>query len=435
MTTSFSSDAAAPMANDAHRPSGRLGEPRVAAVCYSFPVTTQSFHHRRLRAMADLDSLQGIYYVRRRDGHIEDRSIGIVSHAEAIRAPWWRTVLHLARPRLLLLVLRCGALARPGNQEGGRVGALWQALQGVRLGLQLRSTDATVIHATFSTASATVAMLAATVARLPYTVEVHAPTSALTNPRYLAMKLRAASMVFAISRYAAQMVTALAPGVSAEIVHCGIDVDDRPPRADAGQRGSNRILSVGSLQPKKGHRTLIHASALLAEEVPHSVTIVGDGPDRADLEAEIRRLGAPVELLGELPPDSVADLRQSAAVGVLASVRDANGNEDGIPVALMEFMADGVPVVGTDVAGIAELLDEGEAGALVQPESPEVLADALRVALTDEAWWRDRAAAGRRVIEVEFSNRTETRRLVERLGSLTDRRRSIDGGHATEGAR
>lgn len=396
----------------------RPNETRVAAICYAFPVTTQTFHQRRLRAMAEFGVLDGVYFVKPGGGRIEERSSALADHARPIHAPWWRTVLQLCRPGLLVLLIRCVLLVRSRNNEGGRIGAVWQAMKGIQLGLQLRHTEVTVIHATFATAPATVALFAATVAGLPFSVEVHSPTSAFANPRFLAMKLRAAALVVAISRYAERLVTSLAPGVSAEIVHCGIDVDHRPTRASQTRPASSSVLAVGSLQPKKGHLTLIRASAALAAEVPHSLAIAGDGPDRERLEAEIRRLGAPVELLGELSPDDVAARRRRADVGVLASVRAPGGNEDGVPVALMEFMADGVPVVGTDVAGIAELLADGEAGAVTEPGCADSLVDALRVALTDVEWRRARAGFARRVIEEDFSNRTETRRLVDKMQSL-----------------
>ncbi len=89
-------------------------------------------------------------------------------------------------------------------------------------------------------------------------------------------------------------------------------------------------------------------------------------------------------------------------------------------MALMEFMADGIPVVGTDIAGISELLMDGEAGAVADPGCPESLAAALRVALTDEEWRRERAVAARSVIEQEFSNQVETRRLLDEMRSLAD---------------
>ena len=397
----------------------RQRTPSVAVVCYSFPTTTQAFHHRRVRVMAEMGALHAVYYVKEGSGLIEDRSASIAKQATRISSTWWRTVLQLCRPAILLLFVRCVLLARRGNSEGGPIGAAWQAAKGVQLGLQLRSTDATIVHATFATAPATVALFAAKVADLPLSIEVHSPSAAFSNPRLMALKLRAASVVFAISRYAEQLVKTLAPRVVPEIVHCGIDIDGGSATETAPESGgSNLVVAVGSLQPKKGYRTLIAASVLLAEKVPHSVAIAGDGPDRLALQAEIRRLGAPVELLGELPPDSVARLRGEASVGVLASVRASGGNEDGIPVALMEFMADGVPVVGTDVAGISELLRDGEAGALARPGCHHSLASALETALTDRKWRQDRTAAGRRIIEEDFSNSHETRRLLARLDSV-----------------
>jgi glycosyltransferase involved in cell wall biosynthesis len=316
------------------------------------------------------------------------------------------------------MLVRCLLAARQGNFEGGKGGLAWQALKGIQLGLQLRSTDATVVHATFAAAAATVGLFASIVAGLPLSIEVHSPAAAVANPRLLAIKLRAAALTVVISRYAGQMVRDLAPEVESQIVHCGLDLDGPISQREDGHAASNRVFCVGSLQPKKGHKILIQASALLAESLPHSVAIAGEGPDRDGLEAEILRLSAPVELLGEIPPDQVARLRRQSSVGVLASVRATGGNEDGIPVALMEFMADGVPVVGTDVAGIGELLKQGEAGAVAESGSARSLAHALQVALTDRDWRDQRIASARKVIEEEFSNELETLRLLGLFAKL-----------------
>jgi glycosyltransferase involved in cell wall biosynthesis len=271
-------------------------------------------------------------------------------------------------------------------------------------------------------------MFASLVGSVPLSMEVHTPATAEGNPALLRLKLERAALVTAISEYAADLVRRIAPGALVHVVHCGLDPlgsDDSGDQADPG--GAFDVVAVGSLVEKKGHVHLIQASALLCERLPHTVAIVGDGPLRKELEAAIHATGAPVRLLGELPPDETRNVLRATRVCALACVRTDAGDEDGIPVALMEAMQLGVPVVSTCVSGIPELLDGGRAGALVDPGDPVALASALEMALTDEGW-RDHAAslAADRIAD-GFDNRTETLRLVELLAAVARRGYSGEG--------
>ncbi len=393
--------------------------PRVAVVNYSFPVTTQTFHHRRHRVWAEAGALEGVHFVKPADGDLEPGCRPISDYARPIpRSALLGAAMHLLRPRVVWQLVQGVRLASAENGEGGRAGFVWQALNGAALGRQLRGTDVDVIHAVFASAPATMALFAARAAGKPWSVEVHSPTSAQTNPTLLAMKLSQADAVFAISDYTAQMVRRLAPAATVPIVHCGIErcgVDTSPAMPRGNRACKYDVLAVGSLIPKKGHDVLIDASAQLADRLSHRVGIVGGGPLRDDLRAQIERTGAPVTLLGALPPERVAELRADSRVGVLASVRSTEGDEDGVPVSLMEFMAEGVPVVSTDVAGIAELLDEGRAGAVVSAGSAEELSRAIERALTDDTWRGLVAELAIQRVAEHFDNRVESMRLLDFL--------------------
>jgi glycosyltransferase involved in cell wall biosynthesis len=132
--------------------------------------------------------------------------------------------------------------------------------------------------------------------------------------------------------------------------------------------------------PKKGHAVLFEAVKLLNETgTPVVLACAGTGP----LEAELRAKAPPgVTFLGNLSHDAVRDEMLHSDIVVLASRIAADGDRDGIPVALIEAMALGVPVVATRVSGIPELLERG-----VQPGEPTGLAHAIRQAasLAEEA--------------------------------------------------
>jgi glycosyltransferase involved in cell wall biosynthesis len=140
------------------------------------------------------------------------------------------------------------------------------------------------------------------------------------------------------------------------------------------------VGSVGCLAPRKDYATLLDALALLrGRGRDFRVELVGDGPERAALEAHAASLGLSdrVRFLGERP--DVDRLLPTMDVFVLSS------REEGIPNALLEAMAAGRPSVATAVGGTPEVMRDGETGWIVPPRSPERLAAALEQALDDPA--------------------------------------------------
>jgi glycosyltransferase involved in cell wall biosynthesis len=124
---------------------------------------------------------------------------------------------------------------------------------------------------------------------------------------------------------------------------------------------------------KKGFLYLVRAAA--ASGV--AVVIAGEGPQRAELEAEIARLSAPVTLLGAQQPDAVRALLETAAVFVMPCVVAADGDRDSMPVVVKEAMAMEIPVIVTDEVGLPELVTPACAR-VVEPGDAEALAVALR---------------------------------------------------------
>ena len=149
-----------------------------------------------------------------------------------------------------------------------------------------------------------------------------------------------------------------------------------------------RVVSVGRLAAPKDALTLLRALTDVAP-APFSALLVGDGPDRPELEASIRALGLEdtVTLAGSR--SDVPALLAAADVFVLSS------RSEGAPFSILEAMAAGLPVVASNVGGVGELVVDGETGLLVPPADPGRLADALRRVLGDAALRRRLGAAGR----------------------------------------
>jgi glycosyltransferase involved in cell wall biosynthesis len=176
------------------------------------------------------------------------------------------------------------------------------------------------------------------------------------------------------------------------------------------------VLSVGALREKKGHRELLLAAARVAADgTPVRVVLAGAGPEERPLRALAAERRVSVEFLGAVRPDAVRAEMTRAQVFALPCRVAANGDLDGIPVALMEAMAAGVPVVSTRLSGIPELVEDGVSGLLAAPGDDASLADSLRRLLGDAGLRERLAAAGRiRVASLHDVDRTSGR-LAELL--------------------
>lgn len=175
------------------------------------------------------------------------------------------------------------------------------------------------------------------------------------------------------------------------------------------------IVSVTRLKAPKDAPTLLRGLARL-NGTAHHTRIVGDGPERQAVEAELRRLGLEqaVELVGERR--DIRTLLAAADVFVLSS------RSEGMPVSILEAMAAGLPIVASDVGGVPELVVEGETGLLTAPADDAALAGALARLLADPDLRRGMGAAGRARVEALFDlprfHRAHLRLYEEALGAM-----------------
>jgi glycosyltransferase involved in cell wall biosynthesis len=270
------------------------------------------------------------------------------------------------------------------------------------------------IHAHWATYPSTSALWIADRTGLRFSFTAHAH-DIFVNDHLIRHKLERAAFGVTISsfnrHYMAERFSAAAQ-TSMRVIHCGVPT--QRIRCDVGGRTPGRILSVGRLDPIKGFEQLIDACAKLAEQgVAFECHIVGEGPLQTALEQRIRRWGLEgrVLLLGARPQEQVQAAMRDASVFALACVVTPQGDRDGIPVALMEAMAGGLPVVSTEVSGIPELVIDGVTGRLVAAGDAQALADALAQQLVDTSKAHQMALAARAHVEREFDIVNETGKL------------------------
>jgi glycosyltransferase involved in cell wall biosynthesis len=161
------------------------------------------------------------------------------------------------------------------------------------------------------------------------------------------------------------------------------------------QSAGLRLVMVGRLQAPKDPITLVRAFALVPRRDFEAV-LVGDGPERAAVEDEIRHLGLGpvVHLLGERT--DVAELLATADVFVLST------HSEGLPLSVLEAMAAGLPVVASNVGGMPELVAAGVSGLLVPPGDPDALAEAIERLLESPSLAQQLGHAGRRRVVENF---------------------------------
>jgi len=171
------------------------------------------------------------------------------------------------------------------------------------------------------------------------------------------------------------------------------------------------IMQVARLDRLKDHGTAVRAAACLSTANIRWF-MVGDGPERPAVEAEIAGLGLQgrVQLLGERR--DIPQLLSAADAFVLTSV------SEGIPVTVLEAMAAQLPVVATRVGGLPELVREGETGLLVPPGDPGAVVRACQVMIADREKSRMWGRAGQKLVEDRFSEsrmHAEYRRLLQEI--------------------
>ena len=161
----------------------------------------------------------------------------------------------------------------------------------------------------------------------------------------------------------------------------------------------NIVISVARLNPVKGIDCLIKAVALVVEKITNlRLIVVGDGEQREELEGLIAQLHLDpnVQLLGFLPRRQIPEYLNLADVFVLPS------RHEGLGIALIEAMACGVPVIGSNVDGIVDIIDSGKNGILVPPDNEKALAEGIERLLCDKNLRDKFIKEGLRKVEEKF---------------------------------
>jgi colanic acid/amylovoran biosynthesis glycosyltransferase len=312
------------------------------------------------------------------------------SAVPVLRPPRGRGTLALVPPLTALSRAEVRAVVRWASRHlrpRDVARALWVAEQGALRGWSR-------LHVHFAGEAVEWARVAAAALSVPYTVTVHAVDLFVPRPSLREVLRDAACVITVCEHHRRWMAERYA--VEATVIRCGVPTE--VAQAEPGAPGA-RFVCVARDVPKKGLDELVAAM----EAVPEAtLRLVSDGV----------RLGGPRVLAGPLPPGRVPGVLARAHAFVLPCRIAPDGDRDGVPVALLEAMAAGLPVVSTAVSGVGELVDD-EVGWLVPSGDPGALRRALRQALSPSERARRGAAARHRVIAQRW---TVERQVDELLG-------------------
>lgn len=328
------------------------------------------------------------------------------------------------------LVRRPGTLARllatlPFDAEGDRLRKAARIVHQVLVGAVFARTlwgRHCHVHAHFAFKAATAALVAAELNSRTFSFTSHGSDTVIPSRRFcLRHKVARARLVVAVSEYNRGVLRSVCPEANPDSIivnRTGVLPEQFAMRETApADDGVLSIVCVANLYPVKNHDGLLRACGELARRgVRFKLTLAGR--DAAGLEAGLRDLARSegiephVEFLGMVDHDRVATLLADADACVLAS------HSEGIPVALMEAMARGVPVVGPRVTGVPELVIDDVTGLLVDSSLPAEIADALERLAREPELGPRLARKARAHIEAEFDMRVNARRLGSILGEL-----------------
>lgn len=411
--------------------------PRTAYLTGTYPLVSLTFIQREVAALRAMGA--EVHTVSCR--HVAPEDFKGIAEQEAARSTYF--LLREARNPVAFLAAQVAALQHPKRY----VTALRRALrlrtpgfkslvkhlayfvEATMMARFVRTRQIEHIHCHFAKNGPVVAMLTRDLVNVPYSFTLHGPSD-LYDPEGIRLGEKAAHAAFVacISHYARSQLMLFSDPAHWErfrIIHCGVRPElyagDTSDNGNQALRSADdlrndrpaddiRLVFVGRLAPVKGLRVLFEAlETLLPTQPGLSLTLVGDGEDRARLETAAARFGDRVRFTGYLTQEEVATTLHQSDICVLPSFAE------GVPVILMEAMAAGVPVVATQVAGVGELVRHGENGLLAPPGDVDTLRAHIATLAGDSALRARMGAAGRATVLADFVIADEAARLARLL--------------------
>jgi len=409
-----------------------MNTPVMGMVLKGYPRISETFISNEIRLLEEQGLTVHIFSMRRPRESFTHKSVeAIRARVTYLPSEFWTSLHRFLWPNLRTLLSHPAGYAKSFRLACKRFlhnrnfMTFKHFFQGGYLVHHARDLNLAHLHAHFAHSPTSVAMFASEICGVPFSFTAHAKDIYTSDATQLSEKIDKARFVVTCTKYNKAFLENLVQG--RHEVHCvyhGIDLElffahavtrtPEPPYT---------FLTIARIVEKKGIPDILEALALLArEDFPFRYVLIGSGDEKDAVKARVRELGLEghVEMPGTMAHEQVLERFQTADCFVLGCRIAKSGDRDGIPNVLAESMALGVPVIGTRVSGIPELVEHEQTGLLVDATRPEEMAAALKRIVTDQALRAKIIPAARRKVTEVFDNQKLIVELVALYRNLTN---------------
>jgi colanic acid/amylovoran biosynthesis glycosyltransferase len=385
---------------------GVLGRPRImATACWNFPIWSQTFVYQELsQLMANGFALRFLYWEQKPQEYIPSQ-FSKLWHARRPLLPrwtvWQRDYAHYAErmPEKIeaLVDMLCQASGMT-SQELRSNNHFFQAFSFTRM---VEAYRPAYLHSYFFYEGTLFTFVASYLLNIPRGVSCYADHMMKDYAfKLIPLHLKQCSLVVATSHRIKQELLSLAPDADPDRILVkpnAVDVRHFPPVSpgEPEQGQPYRLVCVSRIEPKKGLQYLVEAIRILRDrQIPVEAHLLGGVDDNPNSQEYARSLNAQIDdlklqgivhLEGRKTHDEIKQYFAKAHLFTAPFVETDYGDKDGIPTALLEAMAAGLPVVATDAGSILEVVENGRDGIVVPQRDPMALANAIETLLRNPA--------------------------------------------------
>lgn len=403
-------------------------EKRIGYYLWQFPVTSQTFVRREVQALRAAGI--GVEIFADEPGDYQDSALAATTHylnRERAQLARQKKFFQRTQPLTYWNVLVFTLLHRYGDYKTWRED-IFVFESAVCLAGTLRAQHITHLHAPWADRTAFVALLAAQLLNIPFSVQARAHDLHRTKFQYaLHEKFAHAQFIVTNSDYNARAIATYLDTKSNPPIHVirnlfPLEQFQLNPHDDSTPLN---ILCVARLIEEKGLVYLLHACAQLrARGMAFCCEIIGapEEPEYTSYWIQLKRLyqqlglSDVVTFAGGQPFEKILDAYTRADLFVLPCVIAENGGRDVSPNSLIEAMAMGLPVISTQLSAIPEIVEHGVSGILVPPNDAQALADAMHELMHNPARRRELGARARERVQARYDARKNVRQYAALFG-------------------
>jgi len=298
-------------------------------------------------------------------------------------------------------------------------------LQGCFLSNAAKNERITHFHAHFATRATTVACLASMISKIPYSFTAHAVDifKESLSKKALSRKIALAAFVITVSEYNKKYLSEKFQHAGPKLykIYNGIDLKQFIPKERLPSEPFT-FLCVARIVEKKGHKFLIDACEILKNQNVNFVCkLLGAGPLQREIEKSIqeKNLQNVIEILGAQTQDEVLNRFHQSHSYILTCTTGQNGDKDGLPVAMVEALACGLPVITTPMTGNPEVIKDAYNGFLVPFENPEKTAEAMKNLIENKTLYAKLCTQARSSVERSFDIKETVKALAVKFKECT----------------